>query len=305
MRTRKREIDQEQLINDIKQLQSKYPPINEKNIKRAFRERSDNFPPTLNYRQWEQFYKDGRNAKDIALDIINAPTIRITNTFGGWGGKRGLNRKWARYRKAEKILFRTDDLFESLKYQKFKMKRSKFFVLFHTYEKEKTLPANYSPEMKDLLRYCFAVLYKVESDWENALDKNNAKHTRAVQLLMGEEYPLDGAIKAKGKQVTMNGILKAVDLFSDYINGRIKGRQNEKFYKDKKFYYLTYLASLIISIGDLTNAKIKEAAMKKVRTTLAPFSIDERTQILRGIIAQEFKENIPIRRLLGLSKTPH
>jgi hypothetical protein len=103
----------------------------------------------------------------------------------------------------------------------------------------------------------------------------------------------------------MNGILKAVDLFSDYINGRIKGRQNEKFYKDKKFYYLTYLASLIISIGDLTNAKIKEAAMKKVRTTLAPFSIDERTQILRGIIAQEFKENIPIRRLLGLSKTPH
>jgi hypothetical protein len=305
MRTRKREIDQEQLINDIKQLQSKYPPINEKNIKRAFVERSDNFPPTLIFPQWVEFYKDGRNAKNIALDIINAPTIRITNAFGGKGGKRGLSKKWALYRKAEKILFRTDDLFRSRKYQKFKMKRSKFFVLFHTFEKEKTLPANYSPEMKDLLRYCVAVLYKVESDWEKALDRNNAKHTRAVQLLMGEEYPLDDAIKAKGKQVTMNGIWKAADQFSAYINGRIKGKRDEKFYKDKKFYYLTYLASLIISIGDLTNAMKKEVAMKKIRATLEPFSIDERTQILRGIIAQEFKENIPIRRLLGLSKTPH
>jgi hypothetical protein len=308
----KDKINRNKLSKLITKVLSDYSPTTEKNKKFAFRVLTEAFPEIIVYWQWENIYRQDKKPNAIVNEILNAKKIRAVSEYGGWGGKRGKDRDWCLYGWALAILLKPSVVLKRLKvdidpiefydllkcaYQgtntnyhhvighkgvwlrcckcrKFTLVSSPNFGcaknVMCSYCANPNLNMNLEDKIRDAIVWSLRILTEIRYLFWKSADINNQKHVKVLSILFPETYAYT---KKKGKQVTKDSIYKAIDKVIRYLlNGRIDKR-DQKFYIDKKFYYLACLTSLIDILLDsrtpfLDSFPLTKSAVEQGYTTL-------------------------------------
>lgn len=206
-------------------------------------------------------------------------TRRVVTDFGGWGGKRGKSKEWRIYVDAEKILFRPSEV---LKDFKLNISEIEFYrYIRRTYHGLNT--HNLNSKVYKAVNWSISKLVEVVKAYLNLYNPSKQRHKKLVSLTFGEDSGF--YFKGKGKQITDKSIDEAINDVRKHIYSKKIARRDEKFYTDKKLYYITWLTSIIDKLLDLTPSVRKKLISERIK-----FPLNQIKSIMEDLPLMEQKE---------------
>lgn len=262
-----------ELVDFIKTLLKKYPPSSDKNIKIAFQELVGRYSEALLFHQWMSIYKEGKSAKEIAKDILNAPKIRVYNSDNmGKGGHRGPSKRWQKIIEAERILFSPQEVLK-----KFRSELDPYYFLILLKPSFKEIPACFNNRTVNAFKYSHEVLISVLKEFMKRYNPRDTKHQQVMDIVDEVYKP-----KTKGKKVSRGSFEKAVKEFRSYIYGRSKNKD----YTTKGFYYIAWLASEIEKVLGIRDELLKKRCIKEVKVILEKLPYDsQKRKVLETVLS--------------------
>jgi hypothetical protein len=281
---------EEELTDLIEKLLKKFPPLNKKNIIRAFQELVIYFPGIIDYLQFETLYKKNRNKVEISKDILKESKVkkRVKSSYGaGMGGRRGISKEWVNYMKSELIIFYPSAFLKKLKSE---MNELRFHSLLKpTHNKYmKSLRSDQEFNWNNIdkpVKFALLMLYSVLDEFYELFDENDPKHRKVLSIMLGKDSDLYEPYfpklpPTKGKSVTQKNIDKGIADVHAHMMGKSTGKLPEEFYKTKKMFYLTWLAVQIFNILDYhKDAKIY-FVFKKIISELDSLPFEDQSYLL-------------------------
>lgn len=309
---KKRTIDKDELVECltecIKTLQKQYG----NNITMAFQAylaflQDNDFEEPIEpivWGQWLEIYKPNKVAEEIVEEILNAPKVRFhAGAHSGMGGQRGLSKEWIPCLNAEQILCDPKSVVDKFKLNFERPSVFPFLIgecskgesLIKYDEKTGKLLGQYDERTKKILRWGVNVLCSVFDKFIKAYNPKEKKHGEAIALLWGENHPWATKNVGRGKKITRKSIYAAIKEIREHIKHHKP--INSRAYIDKKFYYLTCLASLSSLYLDFDPERT--IAIKEIQVILSPFTPSERFKVAKEAAKKQNFEEEALNSVFG------
>lgn len=286
--------NRQELIDSFDDLLKKYPPAllastNNDNTIKAYKEIIGEYPELMLFQSFSRIYLPQKTAAQIADIILSPDTLNTKKKKSSTtrSRERGLGHSNKILADVELILSHPDELIKRYQCKISKIKFRSLLIIAHRLrENSKSVDhyfnkQQYSDDVRELIAYSLYIIYEAGIMFREELYKAYPGRTKTIKKMPETgDYYLDALklkVSIKGKQVSTDNIIKDTEDFRTHILGTpYESDRNQRFYKDKRFRYLSCLVIKINAYFQREARKSKKAysSLRRKTREASRFSID-------------------------------